>query len=624
MGDQQVARLWDAVDGLRRERVTYRAATVTAVDPIAGTFDAEVEGAGLLAGIPAPLLRPRVGDVVQLDLFGATPVYRPNRVGEGTIGRPELDEVVSGDISAAGETAQQAAADAAQAVADAEIALTSANGKNAVTFSPDPASASVPGKRAGDIWWQRNAAGVVIGTWEWDGDSWEPRKLGDAVLDTLSAAKIVTGQLGAGVSVHVGDPGGDHVLVAGSGLVAAYAADQVDGVPNLVSRLGRDVGVWDPATGQLVGLLDQRGHLSVQSASIAGGVRIGGTLLSETLWMLPKGIVGNGQRIFNPGISVTGEEPLFDTAITIDRRRTYRFHVYNFDHSINNGGSGNNLVYLRVSYDGASPTITSPLVTQWQRTIVNGNGQSFSGTFDWVADVAFEGLPTSQRTRTARFQFSFGRAGNTGTSAFLLGGPTILIEDLGPNRASITTPNPGGQGFGSTAPVVTTPVKQRHVMERVATWSRSFTPTNGIRDDPNVYQGYSAATGGDMAGMWGFADMTAELTGAQIERIDVYLYATHWHSMAGGTAIINTHAQLNEPATWSKYETDPDIRIAGWPRAEGRWVGLDLARYAPRLQDGRFRGVTVGRSGGSDLEFYGRFHGAGEMHPARIRVEYVK
>lgn len=96
---------------------------------------------------------------------------------------------------AAEATAEAAAGAAFGAQTTADTALTTANGKNKVIHSPDAPSGS--GTAPGDIWFRRDGAGVIIGQWEWDGDSWETRTLSDLVIAALDAGKITTGTLAA-------------------------------------------------------------------------------------------------------------------------------------------------------------------------------------------------------------------------------------------------------------------------------------------------------------------------------------------------------------------------------------------------------------------------------------------
>lgn len=110
----------------------------------------------------------------------------------------------AGKFSAASDVAtaqaQTLSASVADIIADMQSDInavtTTANGKNSVTYSTSAASPGTPGTRQGDIWFQYTGS-TVIGHWRWDGDSWEPQTLDNAVIANLDAGKINTGFLAA-------------------------------------------------------------------------------------------------------------------------------------------------------------------------------------------------------------------------------------------------------------------------------------------------------------------------------------------------------------------------------------------------------------------------------------------
>lgn len=162
------------------------------------------------------------------------------------------DILAAANAAAAAETAAdeaRAAAEAAQNTASAasgqaQTALTTAQGKNTVTYSTAiPDSTLNPGIRAGDIWYQRattgTQAGVITGTWEWDGTAWVSRTYGDAVLKSLTAGKITVGTMSADITIagrFATALTGSRVEVNALGL-QKFAAD---GVTKLVSITGSE------------------------------------------------------------------------------------------------------------------------------------------------------------------------------------------------------------------------------------------------------------------------------------------------------------------------------------------------------------------------------------------------
>lgn len=225
---EQIAGLRRQVADLRKGRVTYRAATVTAVDTASSTFTADVAGAGTTSGIDSePSFLPAVGDTVRLTLFGAKAVYQPHRIGEDAVGYTELTSTVSGDITYGTTTAT--------------TALSTANGKNRVTYSTLDPSGS--GTVAGDPWFKRDATtGVVTGSWEWTGSAWQSRSYGDQVLNGLTAGKITAGTINADVLVAgqvATGTSGQRSGINSLGLFAYNAAGtktvDLNGVSNLIT-----------------------------------------------------------------------------------------------------------------------------------------------------------------------------------------------------------------------------------------------------------------------------------------------------------------------------------------------------------------------------------------------------
>lgn len=121
-------------------------------------------------------------------------------------------EVLQSDVSVAA-----AAADAAQV--SATNAINTANGKNKVTFSPLAASGTYTNIAVGDLWFQRDAAGVITGSWEWSGSAWAAKSFGDSVLNSLTAGKITAGTIDLGIGIAVRSAsGGARVQMDASGL----------------------------------------------------------------------------------------------------------------------------------------------------------------------------------------------------------------------------------------------------------------------------------------------------------------------------------------------------------------------------------------------------------------------
>jgi hypothetical protein len=85
--------------------------------------------------------------------------------------------------------------------------LTTANGKNTITYSSAAASGS--GIKAGDVWFQTNGSNIIIGQWQWSGSSWISQTIDDVLIANINAGKIVAGTINA---VHVAIGSGHNAL----------------------------------------------------------------------------------------------------------------------------------------------------------------------------------------------------------------------------------------------------------------------------------------------------------------------------------------------------------------------------------------------------------------------------
>lgn len=190
----EIADLRAKVHKLEAAQVRVVEAPVTAADTTSSTFTVSIAGGvdgttQSLSGIAAPpQFMPDPGQTVKLTVAGPQPIFNvPPTVAADSITYRELDSTISTDITGAVTSSTQAVA--------------AANGKNNVTYSPNVAASTTPGKVAGDTWFQRNASGVIIGQWEWTGTAWASRTLSDLVISSVTAGKIVTGTLSATMTV---------------------------------------------------------------------------------------------------------------------------------------------------------------------------------------------------------------------------------------------------------------------------------------------------------------------------------------------------------------------------------------------------------------------------------------
>ncbi|MFD9394133.1 hypothetical protein ACFWBB_26375 [Streptomyces sp. NPDC060000] len=360
------------------------------------------------------------------------------------------------------------------------------------------------------------------------------------------------------------------------------------------------------ADGVPVATIDQEGKAGFQSLAIAESLTIGGDDIATILDQRPRGIIAYGV----PATTVTStgtEIGYFELSAMIEAGRMYRikFHATaDFD----NANDGEARVYLR---DGgaSTPTINSTLR---QHCILT---PSHTGRY-WTAELEHVAPASALGAGLHRFLLSFNNEGSTTGTTFELGLPTtgrtcyFIVEDIGPE-----IPKTGGYNTGggtATPPVV------QYTKTYAATWSGSYAARGSYNSyyGNSCYQGYYSSTNGMQASLIGFSSaLGTDLSGATIQKAEVYLYFDHWYNNAGGTAVIKAHSFTSRPATFS---SDAESKSVSWAKNVGKWVDITSV-----FDSTKWRGIALDPNN-SSATYYGRARGYGQTNPPKLRVTYTK
>ncbi|MBJ6620039.1 hypothetical protein [Streptomyces sp. DHE17-7] len=200
--------------------------------------------------------------------------------------------------------------------------------------------------------------------------------------------------------------------------------------------------------------------------------------------------------------------------------------------------------------------------------------------------------------------------GPSGQTVRLFGGSNypglMYVEDVGPYVPETGQYNTGG----GTA----TPPKKTYA----ASWSGSY----ANRGAHNSYygnkclQGYYSSTNGMQASLSGFPSALAtDLSGAAIQKAEVYLYFDHWYYNSGGKAVIKAHKHTSRPSTFS---SDSEAQTITWGKNVGKWVDITAV-----FDSTSWRGIALDPNN-SDRTYYGRARGVGQTYPPKLRITYVK
>ena len=151
------------------------------------------------------------------------------------------------------------------------------------------------------------------------------------------------------------------------------------------------------------------------------------------------------------------------------------------------------------------------------------------------------------------------------------------------------------------------------------TWNCSFY-NFGKRSGSNIYQGRVGSSTGNEHSYVGFnySSITSTLSGATIERVEVYLNNSHWYYGSGGTARIGTHNLTSEPSgspSGHKYHRSSVNFNVG----QAKWVTVPNS-IGNDFRSGAARGITLGRPTSGSLADYGYFAG----NSTRLRITYTR
>lgn len=469
----------------------------------------------------------------------------------------------------------------------------------------------------------------------------------DAKIGSVSAAKITTGELAAGQRVSAGPLAGTHAEMAFDGF-RVYAEDLVDNIPNEAVRMGTtgdDFFAVLDADGLPVASIDQDGGASFTSLDVVdeqtlfvGGSPFIGYGGGSDQWddvlytsayrdfglyplgymeRFPRGPVVYGEvagASLN-SLAGSGEVGWFELRATLKPNRHYALRMGPVVCQYTSTGSCTYGIIARYTNNGVSPTLTTytgELIRSLRTipTAVSGYWMDFA--------MPYRPIRTGTTDVDFRVLVSVFAGSATNSSIAALSSQTIYatIEDLGPVMDSSAV-------IRNITSVSATPpaAPKQYTKTYLCSGSASYRSDGTKRTDTtDLVQGYSSYNG-DGSAVVCVPSMTADLSGATVQKIEVYAYANHWYYNAGGTALIKVHGYSAPPGSSPSMTTA--VSSASWPKPGGRWVTLPSSLYAG-FKSGTYKGFGFGPSGGSNLQYYGRFNGDGQPYEPRIRVTYTK
>lgn len=478
----------------------------------------------------------------------------------------------------------------------------------------------------GDIWYYRF---VMVNAQSQPSDPSEASigvlvQVADADIITVSADKMITGELQAGVRIIAGPESGTHAEVTSEG-IRSYVDDPVDGTPNEVVRLGtndNDVLGITNSLGQTVGSWDENGRIAATALNVGddggpvwavdddgntylfSGVEIYGTEFTE--WFDDngggRGALARANRMDTPSTYSATETKYLELQIPdIRPGRLYSIRVPSFYMDSDTSG-GDSTTFLRYAWDGAAVSTSSPNIGA-TRTNHPGGKSYRTGGIEYLHDSSAQVVSERELRLLLSYGAEIGNSRPVATSGFPV---QIIVEDIGP-----AVPDSGIDYSVTTPPTV----RKSYVTYWYATNSESYRGNGTARTDtPDLVQGYDpsgfngdghAVTifgGNSFKGSEVGVSLATAMTGATLVKAEVYFFFDHWFYNTGGTAILrpwNSTSLTGASAT----PTGTAIKSSAWANPGGRLVNITP------IASTSIRGVRLGKSGGTNLLYYGRARG---------------
>ncbi|MGW2587483.1 hypothetical protein ACWCYZ_40505 [Streptomyces virginiae] len=381
-----------------------------------------------------------------------------------------------------------------------------------------------------------------------------------------------------------------------------------DGEESISLLTGRPQYLTIANDGVPVATINQNGHGAFNDVSVAGVLSVNGEKLETQLSDLARGIIAVHTTTAGVQAAMDTETGYIELPVRLQADRQYRIVV---DAYADPSAAGGELLLLLRDGGTAAPTVNSK---QLQSSVVPAGGGWQRLRLELMASGAT--LGAGNHRLLSSFMWRWGAAG--GTVALFGGGgfpATMYVEDVGRAIANTGELNRGGAG-GGTEP--TKPATQRYEKTYSAAWSGTYTNRGGYSSyhGSQMLQGYYSSTNGLTASLVGFpASLSSDLSGAKIEKVQLYVYFEHWFYAAGGTAVIKAHSHGSRPGSFS---SDGESMSVSFRRNEGRWIDITAV-----FDETKWRGIALDPNS-TDSTYYGRAHGVGQGYPPQLKVTYVK
>lgn len=397
-------------------------------------------------------------------------------------------------------------------------------------------------------------------------------------------------------------PGGQRLEISPAAIRLWGSTDE--GQPSVeISTTGAEViTLRDPDTDLSVTVLDSAGNVSAKVVNAADDMSVQGRSIFDILNDHPYGTLAKTKLVSNITLTTTAKAlTSCDIIMPGSGPRQLRLII--------GVESTANAAYA-TAFDLKFSATTTANTANTTHTTIDGYTRAGQKWDQWVYEFNSDELGVNALGTRFLSALVCGRtdgAGATSNTVQAVGGNSpsdgtfLIVEDVGPAvPTGRQTTGSGGEaiGLGTRTSAATAPK-----------WYQTYKGDGAqyTAYPERHYQGYYLAANGVMKSAIGAPDqMFADLNGATVEWIKIYLYADHWWSASGGIAVLGTHNSSTKPTAFPGVSGAHSVAFG---RDQGIEITLPSAWYAS-FKSGTHRGVTLHANNSTSSDYYGYFRSA--------------
>lgn len=281
---------------------------------------------------------------------------------------------------------------------------------------------------------------------------------------------------------------------------------------------------------------------------------------------------------------------------------------------------------VRYTVDGSDPTTGSAIWDGAEQRVTIPAGKRIR------VQVAADYRPASDYDRI-KTCIVIQRVSGTGTAKIECSDPNtslrMSVEDIG--RRSIATENAGIAQKSKSSGTPDPDPAVEYTKTYDCTWSRCWwatSPYEVFSTNGNCRQGFWPDLSTYLVSWFGFdsAQIATDLAGANVLKVELYLYFPYWQETDGGYAAVGFHwsTATSAPGYDPSKDTLQTAVSTLWPRTSGYWV--DISSVGSFTLDGwrtgAHRGITLGQGFDMTSDYVGYAAGFSQPNAPKLRITY--